>query len=169
MPKKNVKGQTSHKLTSAELTEALKRERADAVNLRRQYEEQITRLRSLVKANVVQELLPVIDNFERALKHVPKDLINNDYVKGVNGIMNQFEQTLRNMGVEKIKTVGEHFNPHLHEAVSVEGDGDSLDSEEVIAAEVQAGYKIGDDIIRHAMVKVKRQGASKPLGEERSK
>ena len=153
MPKKTVKGSTSHKLTNAELTEALKRERADSENLRRQYEQQIVELRSLVKANVVQELLPVIDNFERALKHVPKDLVGNDYIKGVNGIVKQFEQTLQNMGVERIKTVGEHFNPHYHEAVSVEGDGEH----EIISAEIHAGYKLGDDVIRHAMVKVKKE------------
>lgn len=136
-----------------ELTEALKRERADSENLRRQYEQQIVELRSLVKANVVQELLPVIDNFERALKHIPKDLADNDYIKGVNGIVKQFEQTLQNMGVERIKTVGEQFNPHYHEAVSVEGDGEH----EIIIAEIHAGYKIGDDVIRHAMVKVKKE------------
>jgi molecular chaperone GrpE len=140
------------KPTLSELTEALKRERADAINLRRQYEEQITNLRSLVKANVVQELLPVIDNFERALKHVPKDLEANDYVKGVNGVVRQFEKTLEDMGVQRIKTVGERFNPHEHEAVSVDGDGEH----EIVAEELQAGYKIGDNVIRHAMVKVKR-------------
>ncbi len=140
------------KPTNKELTEALKRERADAVNLRRQYEEQIVGLKDMVKANVIQELLPVIDNFERALKHVPKDLEKNDYIKGVQAVVKQFEGILVNMGVEKIKTVGEHFNPHLHEAMSVEGDGHS----EVVTEETQAGYKIGDDVIRHAMVKVKR-------------
>jgi molecular chaperone GrpE len=140
------------KPTIAELTDALQRERADALNIRRQYEEQIINLKSLVKANVVQELIPVIDNFERALKHVPKDLSDNDYVKGVQGVVKQFEKTLEDMGVERIKTVGEHFNPHEHEAVSVDGDGEH----DVIAEELQAGYKLGDNIIRHAMVKVKR-------------
>lgn len=135
-----------------ELTEALKRERADAINLRRQFEEQIGGLRNIVKANVIQELLPVIDNFERALRHVPKDLENNDYVKGVQGVVKQFEQTLNDMGVERIKTVGEHFDPHLHEATSAEGEGEN----ELVSEELQAGYKIGDDVIRHAMVKVKR-------------
>ena len=57
---------------NAQLTEALQRERADAVNLRRMHDEQIASLRSTVKASVVKDLLPVIDNFERALKHVPE-------------------------------------------------------------------------------------------------
>lgn len=138
----------------AELTEALQRERADAVNLRRRHDEQTAALKNVIKANVVRELLPVIDNFERALKHVPKDLADNDYVKGVQGVVKQFEKTLADIGVEKIKTAGEPFDPKFHEAVSME-DGDG--TREVVAEELQSGYKIGDDVIRHAMVKVKMQ------------
>jgi molecular chaperone GrpE len=135
-----------------EITEALQRERADAINIRRRHDEEITNLRTRLKSNVVAELLPVIDNFERALKHVPEDLKDSDYVKGVQGVVKQFEKTLADMGVERIKTVGEPFDPHLHEAVSMEeGEG----SQEVVSEELQAGYKIGNDVIRHAMVRVK--------------
>src|ERR1700761_301913 len=132
-----------------ELTQALQRERADAMNLRRRHDEEITRLRSSVKASVIEELLPVIDNFERALKHVPKELENNDYIKGVQGVVKQFEKTLADIGVERIKTVGEPFDPHYHEAVSMD-DGDG--KQEVVSEELQSGYKLGDDVIRHAMV-----------------
>lgn len=136
-----------------ELTQALQRERADAVNLRRHHEEDMAGLRDLVKANVIRDLLPVIDNFERALKHIPKELEANDYIKGVQGVVKQFEKTLSDMGVKRIKTVGEHFDPALHEAVSMEeGDG----SHEIVSEELQAGYHLGDDVIRHAMVRVKR-------------
>ena len=135
-----------------ELTLALQRERADATNLRRRHEEELANLRSSLKASVVRELLPVVDNFERALKHVPVDLKDHDYVKGVEGVVRQFEQTLEGMGVVRIKTVGEPFNPHLHEAVSMEeGEG----KHEVVSEELQAGYQIGDSVIRHAMVRVK--------------
>jgi molecular chaperone GrpE len=135
-----------------ELTNALQRERADALNLRRRHEEEIANLRTRLKANVIGELLPVIDNFERALKHVPKELESNDYIKGVQGVVKQFEKTLADMGVERIKTVGEHFDPHLHEAISMEeGDG----QHEIVSEELQAGYRLGDDVIRHAMVRVK--------------
>lgn len=138
----------------AELTEALKRERADAVNLRRQHDEQIASLRTVVKSSVVRDLLPVIDNFERALKHVPKELEGNDFVKGVQAIVKQFEKTLQEMGVEHIKTVGEPFDPKYHEAVSMEeGDG----SQEIVCEELQPGYKLGDDVVRHAMVRVRMQ------------
>lgn len=136
----------------AQLTDALQRERADAMNLRRRHDEDLASLRVRTKASVVKDLLPIIDNFERALKHVPDDLQDNDYVKGVQGVVKQFEKTLADMGVERIKTVGEPFDPELHGAVSAEeGDGES----EVVSEELQAGYKIGDDVIRHAMVRVK--------------
>ncbi len=136
----------------SELTEALQRERADVINIRRRHDEQIASLRSSVKAHVVGDLLPVIDSFDRALKHVPADLVDNDYVKGVQGVVRQFEKTLADIGVERIKTVGEPFDPNLHEAVSSEeGDGDI----EIVSEELQSGYKIGDDVIRHAMVRVK--------------
>lgn len=138
----------------AELTDALQRERADAMNIRRRHDEQITNLRTSTKATIVAELLPIIDNFERALKHTPADLVDNDYVKGIEGIVKQFEKTLTDLGVERIKTVGEPFDPHLHEAVTME-DGEG--SQEVVSEELQSGYKIGSDVIRHAMVKVRAQ------------
>lgn len=138
----------------ADLTEALQRERADAMNLRRRHEEQIAGLKTSVKATVVRDLLPVIDNFERALKHVPADLEGNDYIKGVQGVVKQFEKTLGDLGVTRIKTVGEPFDPHFHEAVSMEeGEGDT----EVVSEELQSGYAMGDEVIRHAMVRVKPQ------------
>lgn len=136
-----------------DLTAALQRERADAENIRRRHEEQFSNLRKTLKAGVVTELLPVIDNFERAIKHVPAELKNNDYIKGVQGVVKQFETTLQSMGVERIKTVGSPFDPHLHEAVSMEeGEGE----EEIVSEELVAGYKIGEDVIRHAMVRVGR-------------
>jgi molecular chaperone GrpE len=140
----------------AELTEALQRERADSDNIRRRHEEQIGGLRNLVKANIVRELLPVIDNFERALKHVPKELEKNDYVKGVQGVVKQFEATLQQMGVERIKTVGQVFDPVLHEAVAMEESDGTV---EVVSEELQPGYKLNDEIIRHAMVKVRMETA----------
>lgn len=138
----------------AELTEALQRERADADNMRRRHEEQISGLKKVVKANVVRELLPVMDNFERALKYVPKDLRDSDYVKGVQGVVNQFESTLKQMGVERIRTIGQMFDPRIHEAVSMEEGTGTI---EVVSDELQAGYVLGDEVIRHAMVRVTMQ------------
>jgi molecular chaperone GrpE len=151
------------------LTEALQRERADATTIRRQHEEQLNNLRTVIKASVIRDLLPVIDNFERALKHEPTTELPpegaadyqqavlealkkyEDYVNGVRSLVKQFEKTMSRIGVERIKTVGEHFDPKYHEAVSMEeGDG----TQEIVSEELQAGYQIGEDVIRHAMVRV---------------
>ena len=137
-----------------ELTQSLQRERADAVNLRRRHDEQMASLKTVMKSNVIRELLPVIDNVERALKHVPPELEGNDFIKGVQGVAKQFEKALHDLGVEKIQTIGQAFDPRLHEAVSME-DGDG--TREIVSDELQPGYKIGDDVIRHAMVKVRME------------
>jgi molecular chaperone GrpE len=138
----------------ADLTEALQRERADATNLRRQHAEQLAALKNMTKSSVVRDLLPVIDNFERALKHTPADLAEHDYVKGVQGVVKQFEKTLSDMGVARIKTIGEVFDPHYHEAVQMEeGEGTT----EVVSEELQPGYQLDTEVIRPAMVRVKTQ------------
>jgi molecular chaperone GrpE len=144
-----------------ELTQALQRERADAVNLRRRTEEERARLADFYKAMVIKDLLPAIDNLERALGHTPKDLKNHDYTKGIQAVFKQFERAFSELGVKRIKTVGEEFDPKYHEAVSMEDPSTSLGQSgelvEVVCEELQPGYKIGDEVIRHAMVKVKRQ------------
>lgn len=160
MAKKLTLAQLEQQL--ADLTQALQRERADSDNIRRRHEADMAGLKDMVKASVVRDLLPVIDNFERALKHVPKELEKNDFVKGVNAVVKQFEQTLQQLGVERIKTVGEVFNPHLHEAVSMdEGDPETgsgqAASVEVVCEELQPGFRLGDEVIRHAMVKVRME------------
>lgn len=134
-----------------ELTAQLQRERADAMNVRRRSEEDRARLGDFYKSLVIRELLPVIDNFDRALKHVPDELQGSDYVKGIEGIVKQFEQSLAKLGVSRIATVGEVFDPRLHEAISME-EGDGM--VERISEELQSGFMLGSEVIRHAMVKV---------------
>ncbi len=149
---KNVENMELLQQQLEELTVAVQRERADAINMRRRHEEQLSGLRTTVKANVVRELLPVIDNFERGLKHVPEHLLDDEYIKGVQNVVKQFEKVLADMGVTRIRTVGEPFDPRWHEAVMME---ESDGTEEVVSEELQAGYALGDEVIRHAMVKVK--------------
>jgi len=137
-----------------ELTAALQRERADATNVRRRSEEDRSKLASFYKAMVIRDLLPAIDNLERAIKHTPEDLKDSDYAKGVEGVVKQFDKIFADLGIERILTVGEIFDPRYHEAVTMEeGEG----SHEVVSEELQAGYKLGDEVLRHAMVKVKME------------
>ncbi|MEK7561335.1 MAG: nucleotide exchange factor GrpE [Patescibacteria group bacterium] len=137
-----------------ELTDALQRERADAINVRRRTDEDKAKLGDFYKVMILRELLPAIDNLERALMHVPKELKDHDYVKGVQGVAKQFEQCFKQLGIERIKTVGEHFDPHFHEAVHMDDTGGEY---EVITEELTSGYKLGDEVIRHATVKVKKE------------
>ncbi|PID32499.1 nucleotide exchange factor GrpE [Candidatus Saccharibacteria bacterium] len=146
-----------------EVTDALQRERADSVNIRRRHEDQITGLQTAVKAQVVKDLLPVIDNFERAMAHLPQDVNAsddpqvkqlNEWVAGVQKILQQLHKTLTAIGVRRIATVGEPFDPAVHEAVTMEeGDG----AQEMVCEELQSGYAIGDEVVRHAMVRVRMQ------------
>ena len=141
-----------------ELTEALQRERADAMNVRRRTEEEKSQLGNFYKAMVIQELLPALDNLDRALKHAPKELKDHDYIKGIKAVEKQFTDCFAKLGVERIKTVGEPFDPKLHEAIGVEDAGGAV---EVVCEELQPGYKIGEEIIRHAMVKVRMEKEKK--------
>lgn len=137
---------------NADLNDAMLRERADAENVRRRADSERIKMAGFYKGSVVKELLPVIDNFERALKSVPEDLQGNDYIKGVESLVKQFTHTLEKLGVERIKTVGEHFDPNTMEAVTMEeGDGE----EEIVYEELQSGYKLGEELLRPAMVRVR--------------
>ena len=141
-----------------DLTEALQRERADALNVRRRADEERLKMASFYKATVIKDLLPFIDNFERALSHTPKESKSaensqlNDWLKGLSGVYKQLWQAMESIGVERIKTVGQHFDPKFHEAVQMDETSDGLN--EVITEEFMAGFTLGDEVLRHAMVKV---------------
>lgn len=136
-----------------ELTEALQRERADAINVRRRAETERQEMANFYKARIIQELLPVIDSTEKLLQHIPDHSKDRPWKEGAEGIVRQAQKTLANLGVERIKTVGEPFDPHFHEAISIEDAGGEI---EVVCEELQPGYTVGDSVIRHAMVKVKK-------------
>lgn len=144
----------------AGLTLALQRERADAVNLRRRSEEEKLQAANFYKALIVRDLLPVVDNCERLLGHIPAVSKNDSWKQGAEQIVKQIHKVLADLGVERIKTVGEHFNPYLHDAVHMDKGDPSTSSgqvaDEIISEELQPGYKLGDEIIRHAMVKVRK-------------
>ncbi len=134
----------------AELEEDLKRTHADMFNIRRRADEDRVKIGTFTKTEVVKELLPVIDNLDRAIAATPADLKKTDYVKGLQSVQKQLQSTLVNLGVERIKTVGEAFNPHTMEAVAAEGDGKT----EIVSEELQAGYTLAGQSIRPATVKI---------------
>ena len=101
------------------------------------------------KAVVVEKFLPVMDNFQRAIDSAEN---KDGFYEGVVMLKKQMEDVLTALGVEEIKSVGEEFNPELHNAVMHIDDEEQ--GENVIVEEFQKGYKIGDRVIRHSMVKV---------------
>ncbi len=137
----------------AELTDALQRERADAMNVRRRAEQDKAGAANFYRSLVVRQLLPALDTLETALKHVPKDLADHDYIKGIQSVAKQFDKSFEQLGLERIKTNGEEFDPRLHEAISVEDEGGD---KEVVGEELKSGYQMGEEVIRPAMVRVKR-------------
>jgi molecular chaperone GrpE len=134
-----------------ELTADLQRLQAEFANYKRRESEAKAELIDLARQDVVRELLPLLDNLDRALAHQPEHLKNDAWAQGVAQIARQATESLAKLGVTRIETVGQPFDHNLHEAISMEdGDGD----QEVVTEELQAGYTMGDKVVRHAMVKV---------------
>ena len=101
------------------------------------------------KATVVEKFLPIMDNFQRAIDSAE----NKDaFYEGVVMLKKQMDEVFTTLGVEEIKAVGEEFNPELHNAVMHVEDEET--GENIIVEEFQKGYKIGDRVVRHSMVKV---------------
>ena len=122
---------------------------AEYDNFRRRSQKEKDGLYGEVKANTVLQFLPVYDNLERALKQGTED---EAYRKGVEMIMTQFNATLEKLGVKKIESLGQTFDPKLHNAVMHVDD--ESQGENLIVDVFQEGFMLGDKVIRFAMVKV---------------
>ena len=141
--KKNVDDAQDKKI--AELTNDLQRTRADFENFRRQSDMQREQHANVVKLATVKKVLPLLDDIDRAITANPDTL---------GPLAKNLDKTLLGLGLQKIAAEpGMEFNPTIHDAVMVEGDGDS----EVIAEELRAGYYYDGEVLRPAMVKVTKQ------------
>jgi molecular chaperone GrpE len=139
-----------------ELTADLQRVRADFENYRKRVDAEKDMARASGKVSAILKLLPVIDNIERAISHVPEELKENAWAQGVTKLVKNLEKSLADLNVSRIEAkFGNAFDPELHEAVQFDEDAEG--EREVIAEELQAGYKLGDDVIRHSMVRVTKQ------------
>lgn len=122
---------------------------AEYDNFRRRSQREKDALYGDIKADTIQKFLPVYDNLERALKQGTED---EAYRKGVEMIMTQFDSTLEKLGVTVIESLGQTFDPALHNAVMHVDDEEKGENE--IVEVFQQGFKLGDKVIRFAMVKV---------------
>lgn len=140
----------------AELTADLQRMRADFENYRKRMDAEKSSARENGKASAVIQLLPAIDTIDRAIRHMPAELADNKWAMGIAAISKNLDKTLESLNLSRIAaTPGTIFNPEFHEAVQF--DEDSEGEHEVVAEELQSGYLLGGQPIRHAMVKVTRQ------------
>ena len=127
----------------------LKRLKADFVNYRNRAKKEKQQIEVKTKIEIVSSLLPVIDNFERALKSVDED---SEFLSGVKMIHKQLLDVLKKEGLKVIETAGEEFDPAYHEAV-MQVEAEDVESGYVVE-EIQSGYMMEDKVVRPAMVKV---------------
>ena len=128
----------------------LLRTAAEFDNFKKRTERERACLAEFAKAHVIKELLPILDNIDRAA--LMEDKSGADYIKGIELIVKQFESLSEKLGISEVAAVGDTFDPNLHDAV-MHVEDETL-GENVIAEVLQKGYKIGDTVIRPAMVKV---------------
>jgi molecular chaperone GrpE len=153
---KKTKKETELEQALGESIQDLQRVRADFENYRKRTDDEKGEAKKKGEYSAILKLLPVIDNIERAISHVPKELQDNSWVKGVVTLQKSLEKSLKDLNVVRIDAKkGTVFNPNLHEAIQFDEDNDG--DKEVIAEELQAGYLYHNTPIRHAMVKVTRQ------------
>lgn len=135
-----------------ELTDQLKRTMAEFDNFRKRTEKEKAGMYENGARGVIEKLLPVVDNFERALKDVTEEQKQDPFVDGMDKVFKQVMTIFDELGVKAIEAQGQPFNPDFHNAV-MHVEDESLE-ENVVAEEFQKGYTFRDVVIRHSMVKV---------------
>ncbi len=136
---------------SLEYLNLAKQIQADFENFRRHAIEDIKQAKISGQASVIEVFLPCLDTFKEA----KKSITDENVLKGVEMIEDSINGALKSLGVEKIDTIGEKYNPHLHNAIAVRKD-DSKEND-IILDEYQAGYKFNDKVIRYAIVSVNKK------------
>ena len=148
--KKNKKDKKDEKIE--ELTDRLTRQMAEFDNFRKRSEKEKSQMYEIGAKDVIEKILPVVDNFERGLQGLTEEEKADPFVEGVDKIYKQLMTTLEGIGVKPIEAVGQEFDPDFHNAVMhVE---DEAFGENTIAEEFQKGYTYRDSVVRHSMVKV---------------
>lgn len=135
-----------------ELNDRLIRNMAEFDNFRKRSEKEKSQMFEIGAKNIIEKILPVIDNFERGLGTVTEEEKESSFVQGIEQIYKQFITALEEAGVTAIEAVGQEFNPDFHNAV-MHGEDDNY-GENIISDEFQKGYMYKDTVVRHSMVKV---------------
>ena len=148
--KKNKKDKKDEKIE--ELTDKVVRQMAEFANFRKRTEKEKSQMYEIGAKDIIDKILPVIDNFERGLSVVPEDKKDDSFVQGMEMIYKQLMTTLESAGVKVIEAVGQEFNPDFHNAVMHVEDDEV--GENIVVEEFQKGYMYRDSVVRYSMVKV---------------
>nr|WP_242973643.1 nucleotide exchange factor GrpE [Massilistercora timonensis] len=148
--KKNKKDKKDEKIE--ELTDKLTRQMAEFDNFRKRTEKEKSQMYEIGAKDIIDKILPIVDNFERGLGAVTEEEKEDPFVQGMEKVYKQLMTTLDGIGVKPIEAVGKEFNPDFHNAVMHVEDEEL--GENIIAEEFQKGYMYHDSVVRHSMVKV---------------
>ena len=148
--RKNKKDKKDEKIE--ELTDRLTRQMAEFDNFRKRTEKEKSQMYEIGAKDIIEKILPVVDNFERGIAAVPEDEKANPFAEGMEKIYKQLMTTLEEIGVKPIEAVGQEFDPDFHNAVMHVEDEEV--GENIITEEFQKGYLYRDSVVRHSMVKV---------------
>lgn len=136
----------------ADLTDKLTRQMAEFDNYRKRTEKEKSAMYEIGAKDVIEKILPVVDNFERGFVTVSEEEKENPFVQGMDKVYKQLMTMLEGLGVKPIEALGQEFNPDLHHAVMHVEDEEA--GENVIVEEFQKGYMYRDSVVRYSMVKV---------------
>ncbi len=135
-----------------DLTDQLKRTMAEFDNFRKRTEKEKSAMFEMGAKDILEKILPVVDNFERGLAAIPEEAKDGSFAKGMEMIYKQLIKMLEDVGVTPIEAVGKEFDPNFHNAV-MHVDDENL-GENVVASELQKGYMYRNSVLRHSMVQV---------------
>lgn len=148
--RKNKKDKKDEKIE--ELTDRLTRQMAEFDNFRKRTEKEKSQMYEIGAKDIIEKILPVVDNFERGIAAVPEEEKSNPFAEGMEKIYKQLMTTLEEIDVKPIEAVGQEFDPDFHNAVMHVEDEEV--GENIITEEFQKGYLYRDSVVRHSMVKV---------------
>jgi molecular chaperone GrpE len=133
--------------------EGWQRSRAEFLNYKKRTDREIKESRDKAGLDALAKVLPIIDDFERAVQNIPDDLKANSWVSGTALIMRKFDRLLEEFAVQRIDPTGELFDPRFHEAIGTDASTDDIPGGHVTAT-LQKGYVSGDRVLRPALVRV---------------
>ena len=135
-----------------ELNDKLIRTIAEFDNFRKRTEKEKSQMFEIGAKDIIEKILPIIDNFERGLGSVPENEKDSLFVQGIEQIYKQFMTALESAGVTPIEAVGKEFDPNFHNAV-MHGEDENY-GENIVSEELQKGYMYRETVVRYSMVKV---------------